>query len=91
VRRVKHPLNALALAAALLAGCGGTPPTPEPHLRAHAQEAESLGVRRHTQGDDAAAARQFATALRLHQSVDDLEATDRNRLQPSKCAPLAHA
>jgi tetratricopeptide (TPR) repeat protein len=81
VRRVKPPLTALALAAALLAGCGGTPPTPEPPLRAHAQDAENLGVRRHTQGDYAAAARQFATALRLHQSVDDLEATDRNRLQ----------
>ncbi len=83
MHRVNVPLTAraLALAAVLLAGCGGTPPAPEPPMRAHAQEAESLGVRRHTQGDYAAAARQFATALRLHQSVDDLDATDRNRLQ----------
>jgi len=69
----------------LTGGCAlGPSPPPVPALRAQAQEAQESGVRRYVQGDHAAAARHFATAVRLYLSLDDRPAADRNRLQLSQ-------
>lgn len=81
MRRVDIRLLALLLALGL-AGCASAPkPPPEPPLRQQARQAEASGARRYTDGLYAAAARHFAEAVRLHQSLDDAPAAARNRLQ----------
>lgn len=74
------------LALLLLAGCAATTPEPaaQPRLRMQAQAAESDGLRRHQQGDPAAAAHLFAQAARWYRSMDDPQAAARNQLQQAQ-------
>ena len=69
------------MALGLTACSSSPPPVSEPRLRLQANEVEALGARRYAQGEYAGAARQFAEATRLHQSLDDEAAVARNRLQ----------
>ena len=71
-------------AALLLAACGSAPKVGEPALRKQAQETERDGARRYSRGDYAGAARHFAAAGQLQQSLDDPVATARNQLHQSR-------
>lgn len=81
---VRKSLYAAVLAALLLAACGSTPKVSEPLLRRQAQEAESDGARRYARGDYAGAARHFAAAGQLQQSLDDPAASARNQLNQAR-------
>jgi len=83
VNRIR--LASLLLPVLLLAACGTPPQTPgEPRLRVQAQETEASAQRSLRQGDYPAAARKFAEAARLSQSMDDAQAAARNRLQQAR-------
>ena len=71
-------------AALLLAACGSTPKVSEPVLRKQAQETERDGARRYARGDYAGAARHFAVASQLQQSLDDPAAAARNQLHQAR-------
>jgi tetratricopeptide (TPR) repeat protein len=84
----------------LLAGCAASPkPPPEPALRKHALDAEMDGARRYARGDYAGAIRRFSEAGRVQQSLDDVTAAARNRLNQAQAelalgqaqAALTHA
>lgn len=77
-------------AALLLAACGSAPKVSEPALRQQAQETERDGARRYARGDYAGAARHFAVASQLQQSLDDPAAAARNQLHQAR-AELAAA
>ena len=71
-------------AALLLAACGSAPKVSEPALRKQAQETERDGARRYARGDYAGAARHFAVASQLQQSLDDPAAAARNQLHQAR-------
>lgn len=81
---LRKSVCAALLAAAQLAACGSTPKVSEPLLRKQAQEAESDGARRYARGDYAGAARHFAAAGQLQQSLDDPAAAARNQLNQAR-------
>jgi len=81
---LRESLFAAMFAALLLTACGSAPKVSEPLLRKQAQEAESDGARRHARGDYAGAARHFAAAGQLQQSLDDPAATARNQLNQAR-------
>ena len=83
-------LCAALLASLLLAACGSAPKVSEPVLRKQAQEAEADGARRYARGDYAGAARNYAVASQLQQSLDDPAAAARNQLHQAR-AELAAA
>ena len=72
------------VAALLLASCGSAPKVSEPALRKQAQETERDGARRYARGDYAGAARHFAAAGQLQQSLDDPAASARNQLHQAR-------
>lgn len=83
-RRRPRLLCAAALAALLLGACSSAPKISEPLLRKQAQEAEVDGARRYARGDYAGAARHFAAAGQLQQSLDDPGAAARNQLHQAR-------
>ena len=71
---------AALFASLLLAACGSAPKVSEPALRKQAQETERDGARRYARGDYAGAARHFAVASQLQQSLDEPASVARNQL-----------
>lgn len=82
--RRRCALAVALLVSLLLAGCGSAPKAGEPVLRKQALEAESDGAKHYSRGDYAAAARYFAAAGQLRQSLDDPAAAARNHLNQAR-------
>lgn len=80
----RQPLLAALCASLLLAACGSAPKVSEPALRKEAQQAERDGAQRYARGDYAGAARHFAAAGQLQQSLDDPAASARNQLHQAR-------
>jgi tetratricopeptide (TPR) repeat protein len=80
----RESIVAVLFAALLLAACGSAPKVSEPVLRKQAQETERDGARRYARGDYAGAARHFAVASQLQQSLDDPAAAARNQLHQAR-------